>query len=518
MPTLRDIIDNRTIIAAAPKASKPSPVAQHIADHVQDPFSATKDGFSDLQQKRNEYDMSREKMQRNLAPVQSVIDHAALMHGLTVGSGMSNPMPGTPPMGTAGVDPNDPNADPNAMQDDPDMGGQGVPQNMGQQPGNKMNQARPSVVGNQPGVAPGPQQSVRPPKLGMAQPGKPKAGIPQPGVNKSNPQNMQYNKQAAPPKGNKSLPGAKGPGDPKNAAKNKKAQDGTTGRQIKVNVSAFAERQESQFGFGMLKAGGVTSSASSIIKAGGPGSGRHKELMNDTKSALKQSNKLGETRLSGFLQKFHDHLASGKDPTQAHADAIGKHWSRIDDKSVKHSDALDYQENRRLPASRANYHEKMGGRLNDLSDTLSSMSDRIKFTPEGDMEAKSYVEAAMAKTGLFKKKKMKAGPAQESDKVNDSGSEVAYNAVMRSHALKSGCKCAKCKAKMMEAAGSKEGAMKGWGTRGRGNPKGHASEKELKSKRIKIARIRTTGVGHHRPGKMSNGKGKGMRMPNPAFA
>ena len=47
---LRDMIDGRVLTAAAPVASKPSPVAKHVAGHIQDPLGATKEGFGKLQE------------------------------------------------------------------------------------------------------------------------------------------------------------------------------------------------------------------------------------------------------------------------------------------------------------------------------------------------------------------------------------------------------------------------------------------------------------------------------------
>jgi hypothetical protein len=96
----------------------------------------------------------------------------------------------------------------------------------------QMNNQRPSLVGNQPGVAPGDGQTVRPKKMGVPTPaggGPTAAGMPT---------KPPLAKRAAPPAGSKSLPGAKGPGDPKVANPIKKAQSGTTGRQIKINVAA----------------------------------------------------------------------------------------------------------------------------------------------------------------------------------------------------------------------------------------------------------------------------------------
>jgi hypothetical protein len=308
MPTLRDMIDNNTIFAGAPAAKKPSPVAEHVANHIKDPLGSTKEDFTDLTDKRLAYDSARSKAQMNLAPVQSVIDHASMLHGLTIPRG-GTPMPGTPGMDTAQPGAQDnPELDENGNPIPP--GQNGMPPTAGQpgqngstpngpgaligktMPGNgnspknmsqtvgKMNSNRPSLAGQQPGVSPGPQESVRPPKLGMAQPGKPSASV------APNPQGNMYNKQAAPPKGNKSLPGAKGPGDPKVANKTKKAQE-KSGREIKVHVTASAiprdivagatNRLETHFGieklhaFGMGKGGGTpTNTPTMPHKAGAP--------------------------------------------------------------------------------------------------------------------------------------------------------------------------------------------------------------------------------------------------------
>ena len=307
MPTLRDLVDGNAICAAGPTAGfmspttpspmgssqtsigKPSkkagkngagkqslsPLAQHVADHLGDAHGATKEGFTDLTQKKLEYDMARENMQRELAPVQSTIDHIAQTHGIAPGMGT----PGMTPANQPGIDPNGPmgtapGQDPNqpGMNDDPEMDEQGNPLNMGQTVG-RMAQNRPSLAGHQPGVSPGPAESVRPPKMGMPKPGGLGARMPQPGV-------QQVNKQAAPPKGNKSLPGAKGPGDKKVGDKAKKAQSDSS-RQIKIHVAAASiptmkasSTIDTQFGIARLGIG--NSIPVGTVMAGGPGSGRHK--------------------------------------------------------------------------------------------------------------------------------------------------------------------------------------------------------------------------------------------------
>lgn len=250
MPTLRDIIDGRDLSAA-------SPLAEHVSKHLQDPLGATKDQFGKLQKAKLSYDMAREETQRNLSPVQALITHVSTMHGL-------NPnMPPTPALGKgqSGMGPQDPNQEydedgnpiPPQNQGEgqnfktgqggvnqPGLGSPQVPQNMNQTVG-KMNQNRPSLAGHQPGVAPMMEKQVVPPKLGMASPGAPKARN-SPAPNAPN----QYNPAAKPPKGNRSLPGAKGPGDAKVANRTKQAFGKSQGtkqelsRPIKVTVHASA--------------------------------------------------------------------------------------------------------------------------------------------------------------------------------------------------------------------------------------------------------------------------------------
>ena len=303
MPTLREIIDSRTIYAGIPPVpvnkgttagkstgstkGTPSAAATHVANHVADPVGATKEGFADLTQKKLAYDQSREEMQRQLAMPQAIINQVSQLHNI-------NPQdPGAMPgMGmTPGMDPNNPGTsdDPDAMgqmpgqspgqappgQAPPGAMGKGMvntapPQNMNQTTG-KMNQSRPSLAGHQPGVAPGPAQSVVPGKMGMPKPGAP-----------------QFGKQAAAPKGSGKLPGAKGPGDPKVANKTAKAQNNSS-RQIKVHVTASANLLpvihasntiETQFGLAALRQ--VTGIPVGTVLAGGPGSGRHKEILEQT--------------------------------------------------------------------------------------------------------------------------------------------------------------------------------------------------------------------------------------------
>ena len=260
MPTLRAMVDGQTLetMKAATPSAKPSPAAKHVAEHVQDPFGQTKDDFDDLNQSRMDYETKKQNMRMKLAPVQSVLTGIKNMHQLD-GPGDGSPLDMSPnnPMNTQPqIDPNTglpipqtPN-DPGAQIDD----GTGVPQNMMQGPGQQMNMNRPSQAGFQPGVSPGPAESVRPGKMGTPQAGQggtnvagnpnPKnmpAGWTKPGSGGTGNQPGQYNPGAPPPKGAGSLPGAKGPGDPKVANRTKKAQansGGGSGRSVHVEVRA----------------------------------------------------------------------------------------------------------------------------------------------------------------------------------------------------------------------------------------------------------------------------------------
>lgn len=271
MPNLRDMIDGTTITAAAPVPKKPSPVAQHVSNHIQDPVGATKEGFGELQDAKLKYDMEREKMQRNLAPVQSVMQHVSQVHGIQPGMG-------TPGMGVAdqgGMNSDNPDVDEDGNPIDPEQARQ--PGQMGQNNPimSKMNQGRPSVVGTQPGVAPGAQKQVVPQKMGMPKPGGPGASnSPQPkgaGV-------KPVAKTAKPP--------AKGGGKaPAKAA----PKGGASGREVKINVTASrgvlmgSERNlESQFGLGVMKCG--VSGMAKTARMPNPGSSTRPSLRSGTDS------------------------------------------------------------------------------------------------------------------------------------------------------------------------------------------------------------------------------------------
>ena len=280
MATLRDIIDGRTIEAASDKAS---PLAKHVASHMADPIGATKPGFQKLQKAKLQYDMAREEMQRNLAPVQTTLTHLSQMHGLVTN------MP-TPPMDNAqGQNPDleeaqqyDEFGNPINTQQVPGQQNQNNPALAGKQPGAAPkvgDPQRPSLVGHQPGVAPGfSEKQVTTPKLGMASPGGPTNARNSPAPNS---QGLQYNRQAAPPKGNRSLPGAKGPGDAKVENRSKQAQKSSVGlrnqqsRPVKVTVHATQNNLntvdvQASRGLATLKSAMSISHGGPPMRTGGP--------------------------------------------------------------------------------------------------------------------------------------------------------------------------------------------------------------------------------------------------------
>lgn len=195
MPTLRQMIDGQLLGA--------SEAATHVAKHVQDPFASTKDDMDDLNTSLMDYNTKRQQMKMKLAPVENVVDGIKNMHQL-------EPEPQIDPM--TGMPMQNPDQQ-NAMGDPPQMS-----QTTGQ-----MNSNRPSLAGFQPGVSPGPAQSVVPGKMGMPTPGQgsPSAVAGAPGA--------QFNPSAPKPPGAGQLPGAKGPGDPKVGNQVKKAQSNSGG-------------------------------------------------------------------------------------------------------------------------------------------------------------------------------------------------------------------------------------------------------------------------------------------------
>jgi hypothetical protein len=263
MPTILDLLALNDLKAAA------SPGAKHVGSQVQDPFGQTKDMFDKVHKAKMDYELSKQNLITQTAPTRAVLDRVSQIHQLdqqpvSMGLGTQPGIMPNPADATQGFDGNG-----NRMNDslgtDPAMGQEvdqsqagtqldpasRLPQNMAQTPG-QMNQNRPSQAGFQPGVSPGPAQSVRPAKMGVPQPGQSnvgqKAGFPagQPSspTQQSNPQKQQFSPTAPKPKGAGSLPGAKGPGDPKVQNKIKKAQNNSsrgsggesTAKQINIKI------------------------------------------------------------------------------------------------------------------------------------------------------------------------------------------------------------------------------------------------------------------------------------------
>ena len=196
--TLRSMIDGPYPLAGIKGAS---PMAKQVSEHVQDPVGATKEGFEELNEKQLEYELAKQNMARQLAPVKSVIQHVENTHGLNEDEEMGY-------------------QDPNMM--DPNM-----PPNMQQQPG-MMQQNNPAMNKTGPGFgpklnAPSTWKMATPQPMGKMQPGQPQSGAGFP---------------------SKAPTGRMGPqAQPQNAAPKKpaaKKTGGATGRAVKVHVSAGA--------------------------------------------------------------------------------------------------------------------------------------------------------------------------------------------------------------------------------------------------------------------------------------
>lgn len=159
------------------KQADPKGMATHISKHMTDPLEETKEGFEGLTNAKLNYEMEKEKMRRQLLPVQSVIQHVNQLHQLQ------------DQYGTTPVDPN--------QNQDPNMGyqeeRQGVPPNMQQQPG-MMQQSNPNRNSSYPGAGP----KIPTPPMG-AQPGQPqsKGTAPKPPGGKPSPGGKSGSSNAA---------------------------------------------------------------------------------------------------------------------------------------------------------------------------------------------------------------------------------------------------------------------------------------------------------------------------------
>ena len=258
-------------------------VLLHVGKHIQNPFQETKGMFDKVHKAKMNYELAKQDLITKTAPTRAVLDRVSQIHNLdqapvSMNTGPMQPNPMDAPMDPngmmqtgGGMQPqpgmlgqpnmgnrmNDPLGTDPAMGQEVNQGKAGTqmdpatrnPQNMSQTPG-QMNQNRPSKAGFQPGVSPGPAQSVVPRKMGMPQPGESKVGqkAGYPGGQASNPQAEQYGPVAPKPKGAGQLPGAKGPGDLKVQNKIKKAQNNpnrgsggeSTGKQINIKIHGDA--------------------------------------------------------------------------------------------------------------------------------------------------------------------------------------------------------------------------------------------------------------------------------------
>lgn len=248
MPDLRSMIDGKVLCAAPPRASKPSPTAQKVAETLQDPVGATRDKFQKLNEAKLNYDKLRHETLMDQIPTLSVIKHIAQTHGVM-------PNVGTPQLDQGQMNPNM-----TGNPDDPEQYDEdGNPVNMTQQPG-KLQSPRPSQVGTMPGVAPGPAQSAVPPKMGMPQPGGGGGNPAKSGMGKPSPVASKGKSNPAakkPTPGGKPAPGKNGNG--KEIELHIKGS-GDIGKRVLAGAS---NRLETQLGMGTLM-------------AGGPGSGRRK--------------------------------------------------------------------------------------------------------------------------------------------------------------------------------------------------------------------------------------------------
>ena len=57
-------------------------MAKTVSENLQDPLGTTQEGFDELNEKQMEYELAKQKMARNLAPVKSVIQHVEQMHDM----------------------------------------------------------------------------------------------------------------------------------------------------------------------------------------------------------------------------------------------------------------------------------------------------------------------------------------------------------------------------------------------------------------------------------------------------
>ena len=276
-------VDEDEVEQPAPKAAKGkhSPMAQQVSNTMQDPVGATKKTFGTLAKKKMEYDLAKEEAMRELAPVQSVLDHVSQMHDLN-----KNGIP-------------DEMENPDQQFGGPKMPGDPLMQKAA--PG-KMNPAMPGGAPSYPGVGP---------RVG------------QPGLGKSMPQQQQQNAvhqsqgQPAPKTGASST---KKPGQ---AEKGGMKSGKTAGRGISVSVKAAdgisqsaSRRMDSAMSSAKLRSDCKACSMTDV-KAGGPGSGRHagfgsakEELREHTDSKVPSWKEVSSISRHSLSDATREHLTS----------------------------------------------------------------------------------------------------------------------------------------------------------------------------------------------------------------
>jgi hypothetical protein len=414
MTTLRDIIDGKAIenIPALLAATKASPLTNHVSRHVQDPVGATKDQFGKLQQKKLEYDMAREETQRNLAPVQSVISHLSTLHNL---------QPNQQPM----LDQNGQNPDEAQGYDE-----NGNPINTQQQPGQTMNQSRPSLVGHQPGVAPGPSAQVVPPKMGVPKPGQGNAS-----TRAGNP-------------GQSIKPPAKALGQGGKGKGNSQKSKAGTGRPINVTVHG------SSSSIPVIHGSSTIDTQFGIAKLNAAADMGENDLRSQLQECIqKKYHKGGDSSspkaVSGPYPYITDVFPYKKYFVYSCDGKTFKQEYELEDNEVSLVGDPEKVKIQYVAAAgtsvgaKKNWSTRNKGHISSKEkkaqhDSMDAMMPgnmgRIT-TPNGSSMRSTHPmpisPSPVRGQKMFAKKKMKAGPAALSDKVDDTENQIAYNPVVR---------------------------------------------------------------------------------------
>lgn len=531
MPNLRDMLDEKAIYAGAPKSSKPSPTATKVAETLQDPVGATKDKFQKLNEAKLNYDQLRHETLMEHIPTLSVIKHIAQTHGVmpNVGTPQLDQGQMNPPMAQNPDDPNQVDEEGNPL--DPTQGPLANP-----------GMLRPSQAGFQPGVAPGPQESVRPGKLGMAKPGgKPASNSPtpkgakpavkkpgaagKPGEGKGKEINLKI-------KGSKVYAG--GPGSGRHAVGDKvknvfnkktgtvvkeyqtghvhkgeqwvhvKLDDGKTvhypGANFeKLNVTQMAaatssgdlgsrflaggsHRLENNLGMGILKSGGGDPNLTGkTVQAGGPGSGRRPGFGNSGRSnkEMRDVKLLGKDLKHGITQAGK----LGESKLVAHLQKTHEAL-RNGTMGWPHVDKMDSHLDRL--GNKADKHMEVG-QYGNVSQREMNRHEKIgsKYQDLGEhldnlrTNLQSFMERHGAGSYAAQAINADIGTTMH-EKSTRSENTVAYNPMIRGNKSKA--------------------AKKGWSTRG----KGHLGKKEKSAHYDTMVEAGGPGSGRHPGGGSGN--------------